>query len=262
MREVTREQVVTCLKTIGILPGDGLLIHSAVQFLGHPIGGIGMYLDAILDVIGQEGTIVVPTFSFSFAQSRRYDPQETPSEGMGVFSEYVRQHPEVRRTFHPMQSVAALGFHAEDLTDRDTLSAFDPGSAFERMLELNFKLLLLGAEARATSMFHYCEQRANVPYRYWKEFPGEIRIRNGWENRTYRMYVRDMEINPELTIDPVVKYLEHHDQWHAIQFNYGKVTTCLLTDFVVAVDIFLNVDPWSLVASYNERSLTVEERRP
>jgi aminoglycoside 3-N-acetyltransferase len=262
MHEVTREQVVSCLKSIGILQGDGLLIHSAVQYLGRPVGGVGMYLDAILAVIGQEGTIVVPTFSFSFSQSKRYDPKKTTSEGMGAFSEYVRQRPEARRTLHPMQSIAALGYYAKDLAVRDTPSAFDPGSAFERMLELNFKLLLLGAEPRATSMFHYCEQRAKVPYRYWKEFPGEIHTTNGWENRTYRMFVRDLEIKPELTIDPVVEYMEHLDQWQTTPLSYGKVMTCLLTDFVIAVDHFLNINPWSLVASYNERSLTHEESRP
>jgi aminoglycoside 3-N-acetyltransferase len=259
MHEVSQEQVIACLKSIGIHQGDGLLVHSAVQFLGKPVGGIGMYLDAIREVIGQRGTIVVPTFSFSFAQSGRFDPQATPSEGMGIFSEYVRQRPETRRTFHPMQSVAVIGRYANDLAERDTLSAFDPGSAFERMLELNFKLLLLGAEARATSMFHYSEQRAKVLYRYWKDFPGDIRTPSGWKKRTYRMFVRDLELKPELTIDPVVEYLMNLGQWHTIALNYGMLTTCLLTDFVTGVDHFLNADPWSLVASHNEHPLIREK---
>ncbi len=52
MQEVTRQQVTTCLKTLGIAPGDGLLVHSAVQFLGRPVGGLQMYLDAIQEAIG------------------------------------------------------------------------------------------------------------------------------------------------------------------------------------------------------------------
>ena len=128
---------------------------------------------------------------------------------MGVFSEFIRQVlPGARRTPHPMQSLAVLGHYATDLTNRDTLSAFDPGSAFERMLELDFKLLLLGADARAVSMFHYCEQRAKVPYRYWKDFTGEVITSTGWQTRTYRMFVRDLEIKPQLTLDPVVEDLE------------------------------------------------------
>ncbi len=121
-----------------------------------------------------QGTLVVPTFNFSFARGESYDPKVTPCEGMGAFSEYIRQHPKALRTPHPMQSLAIIGHSAEDLSGRDTASAFDPGSAFERMLELDFRLLLLGADIQAVSMVHYSEQRAAVPYRYWKDFTGKI----------------------------------------------------------------------------------------
>ena len=148
-----------------------------------------------------------------------------------------------------MQSLAVLGRYAEDLAIRDTLSAFDPGSAFERMVELDFKLLLLGADVRATSVFHYSEQRFNVPYRYWKDFHGLVQTKNGWEERTYRMFVRDLELNPQLTADPVQKLLIERNQWHSIVLNYGKIASCSLKDFIAAVDHFLSVDPWSLVTN-------------
>lgn len=136
MQIVTKEQIEDCLIRLGIQAGDGLLVHSAVQFLGHPEGGLGIYLEAIQNVIGKSGTLVVPTFNFSFAAGEPYDPAQTPSKGMGVFSEFIRLQPGAMRSQHPMQSIAAIGQFASDLTRRDTLSAFDPGSAFERMLEL------------------------------------------------------------------------------------------------------------------------------
>ena len=84
MREVTQAQVVDCLVKLGIQPADGLLVHSAVQFLGKPVGGsgtssVGMYLKAIQQVTGPQGTIAVPTFNFDFAQGAPYDPAATPS---------------------------------------------------------------------------------------------------------------------------------------------------------------------------------------
>ncbi len=249
MQEVRKEQVVHCLKTLGIQPGDGLLVHSAVQFLGRPVGGLQMYSEALQETLGPQGTLVVPTFNFAFAHGERYDPAETPSKDMGAFSEYVRRLPEVQRTPHPMQSIAAIGRYAGDLAGRDTLSAFDPGSAFERMLELDFKLLLLGADSRAVSMFHYCEQRQRVPYRYWKDFTGEVRTPDGWQTRTYRMYVRDLDLNPQLTLDPVVEWMQHRGEWRTAPLNYGWVTTCRLADFVAAADQFLSRDPWSLVTN-------------
>lgn len=249
MQEVTGQQVTTCLKALGIAPGDGLLVHSAVQFLGRPAGGLKMYLDAIQETIGPDGTLVVPTFNFGFARGEGYDPQSTSSQGMGAFSEFVRQLPQAQRTPHPLQSVAAVGRYANDLASRDTASAFDPGSAFERMLELDFKLLLLGADSRAVAMFHYCEQRAKVPYRYWKDFTGPVRTPSGWQTLTYRMFARNMELNPQLTLDPVVEYLQTQGQWRSQPLNYGQVTSCSLTDFVAAADKFLAEDPWSLVTN-------------
>ncbi len=249
MQKITCQQVIEALKTLGILQGDGLLIHSAVQFLGRPVGGVGMYLKAILAVIGPLGTLAVPTFNFGFAQGEPYDPLETPSKDMGAFSEYVRQQPEAKRTLHPMQSMAVIGRYAEDLARRDTPSAFDPGSAFERMLELDFKLLLLGADSQSVSMFHYCEQRAHVPYRYWKDFPGQVHTPEGWEPRTYRMFVRDLELKPQMTSTPVEALLRERGQWISLPLHYGQITVCRLADFVAAGDETLAADPWCLVTN-------------
>jgi aminoglycoside N3'-acetyltransferase len=252
MQEVTKEQVVHCLETIGICKDDGLLVHSAIQFLGRPAGGVAMYLEAILEVIGAQGTIAVPTFNFGFARGERYDPEHTPSQGMGAFSEYVRQLPQARRTTHPMQSLAVIGKHTQDLVARDTSAAFDPGSAFERMLELDFKLLLLGADVSAASIFHYSEHRHNVPYRYWKDFSGEVRTPDGWQTRTYRMFVRDLELNPVLTAEPVEVLLKERGRLQSVLLNYGQIGTCTLRDFLAAVDHFLAADPWSLVTNRPE----------
>lgn len=208
-----------------------------------------MYLEAIRVAIGESGSVVVPTFNFGFARGEPYDPQTTPSVGMGAFSEYVRKLPEARRTSHPMQSVAVIGRDAEDLAGRDTLSAFDPGSAFERMLELDFKLLLLGADETSISLTHICEQHAKVPYRYWKDFTGKVRTGNDWEERTYRMFVRDLDLNPVLTLERVMPRLQESGIWQACPLNYGLVSVCRCTDFVATVDQMLAEDPWVLVVN-------------
>jgi aminoglycoside 3-N-acetyltransferase len=249
MDDLSQDQLVRYLEELGLGTGDGLLVHSALQFLGRPQDGLSTYLNAIRQVIGLEGTIAVPTFNFDFAIEGRYDPWQTPSKDMGAFSEYIRQQPGALRTSHPMQSLAVLGNFAQDLTSRDTPSAFDPSSAFERMVELDFKLLLLGADVSSVSIFHYSEQRFQVPYRYWKDFHGQVHTAQGWQDRTYRMYVRDRQINPVLTADPVQEVLEKRGQWMSVSLNYGKIASCRLVDFVAAEDNFLAADPWSLVTN-------------
>ena len=249
MLEVTQEQIVNSLDSIGIIQGDSLLVHSAIQFLGRPVGGVGIYLHAIMDVIGPLGTLAVPTFNFGFAQGERYDPENTPAKGMGIFSEYVRKQPNSQRTSHPMQSLAVIGYHTKDLVTRDTPSAFESGSAFERILELDFKQLLLGADISASSIFHYSETRNNVPYRYWKDFSGEYKTSEGWQERIYRMFVRDLDLNPVLTAEPVEELLIKRSQWRSVKLNYGMIVSCSVRDFIAAVDHFLSDDPWSLVTN-------------
>ena len=251
MLKVNRDQVISTLESVGLKRGVGVMVHSALQFLGQPEGGIGMYFDALCDVLGigtGTGTLVVPTFNFGFAKGWPFDQASTPAEEMGVFPEYVRQQPGVRRSPHPMQSIAAVGYYANDLTGRDTSSAFDPGSAFERMVELDFKRLLMGADVRFTSIVHYPEQCMKVPYRYWKEFTGEVRlIGRPPEVRTYRMFARDLDLDPEVSSAPIQEVLEERGLWSSVTLNYGKLALCRFRDFVAVEEELLTKNPWALV---------------
>ncbi len=214
-----------------------------------------MYLQALLNLLGPMGTIAVPTFNFAFARGEDFDPETTPSLDMGVFSEFVRTRPDAKRTYHPMQSMAILGLHAEELARRDTPSAFDDDSAFGGMLNLGFKLLLLGAQVQAASLVHYSEQRAAVPYRYWKEFKGRVRVSGQWENRVYKMYARDLEMDPELILAPIREELIAQDKWAEKEVNFGAISLCAFSDFIVTTDELLAEDPWALVGNRAEIKL-------
>ena len=249
MNKVTKTQVAEVLQSLNIISGDGLLVHSALQFLGLPEGGPSMYFDALQSILGPQGTIAVPTFNFAFAKGEDYDPLTTPSVGMGAFSEYVRLHPDSLRTTHPLQSLSVIGKHAQDLAERDTHSAFEDGSAFDCMVELDFKLLLLGADIEASSIAHYSEQRTQVPYRYWKEFKGRILANEKWKTRTYRMFVRDLDLDPRLTGKPVQDFLESKGHLSKRPLNYGFISVCRIRNFIAATDEILAQDPWALVTN-------------
>ncbi len=249
MLETSPEQVLQTLQALDLQPGDGLLVHSALQFLGRPQGGPAMYLTCLQTVLGPQGTLAAPAFNFGFAKGLPFDPANTPSQGMGILSETIRTAPNAYRTPHPLQSLALLGKHAQALSTCDTLGAFDDDSAFARLLELDFKLLLLGADIQAASMVHYSEQRAAVPYRYWKDFTGLVRTPDGWQQRTYRMFARDLTLNPQLVLRPIQNLLEQRQQWRSVPLGYGQVCSCRLQDFVNATDELLRQDPWILVSN-------------
>ncbi|MBN1267939.1 MAG: AAC(3) family N-acetyltransferase [Anaerolineales bacterium] len=247
MKTVTLDQVKSCLQQLPIHEGDGLLVHSALQFLGKPDPGPEIFFKALMNGIGQTGTLVVPTFNFDFCKGEPFNRAETPSDGMGVFAELVRRHPQACRTAHPMQSIAVIGHHHKDLCRRDTPGAFDDGSAFERMLELDFKLLLLGAPVQSASIVHYVEQRHPVPYRYWKSFPGIIVEGKSSREAEYRMFVRDEAIQPELVLAPIEEVLREEELWQEQPLNYGRIAVCSLLDFVSVTARLLRKDPWALI---------------
>jgi len=247
MKTVSFKDVRSCLQQLPVEPGDGLLVHSALQFLGKPGPGPQIYLDALLETIGEQGTLAVPTFNFAFCTGEVFNRAATPSSGMGVFSELVRMHPAACRTPHPMQSLAVIGRHRTDLCRRDTPGAFDDGSAFERMLELDFKLLLLGAPVQSASIVHYVEQRHPVPYRYWKTFPGTVVDGETSRQAEYRMFVRDEAVQPELVLAPIEDELKRDGLWYEQPLNYGRIAVCSLLDFTADTARLLRRDPWALI---------------
>jgi aminoglycoside N3'-acetyltransferase len=252
---LTRVDLDAALQAVGVRAGDGLLIHSAMHPLGKPEGGLEMVLRALKDAVGLDGTLVVPAFNFGFARGEDYDPYATPSKDMGAFAEYTRVQDKVLRTMHPLQSVAVWGEHAVEFSGLDTCSAFDDGSVFDRMLQLDFKLLLLGADIQAASIVHYSEQRAEVPYRYWKDFTGKVKHNGQWFTKTYPMFVRDMDVKPELRLAPIQTALEAKGEWRSAPLNYGKVAACSLRAFVATTDELLTADPWALVANKPEKAV-------
>lgn len=269
MREVTSDQVAQILAVLGMVEGQGVIVHSALQFLGRPSQGPLTYLKALSQVLNfpvpslgishqvelATGTLAVPTFNFAFARGEAFNSQETPAEGMGVFSEYVRRLPESRRSRHPLQSLAAIGADANRLCELDTPGAFDAGSAFDFTLDRDYGILLLGCDIQAVSLLHYSEQRAAVPYRSWKDFSGEIVMEGRLTKQTYRMYARDLDLNPHLEIYAIQELLEKRGQWRQAAINYGQVVLFKARHFVHAANELLQQDPWIFVTNRPAESL-------
>ena len=179
-------QLAACLKTLGVAKGDCLFIHAGLKSLGkftpQKEGDVlGALLGVFLDAVGENGTVVVPTFNFGFCKGQPFDRQNTPGEGMGAFSEYVRRNPSALRSRHPFQCVAAIGKLAVEIANAQGISAFSSGSAFDLMLNWRCRILFFGVNFVETFV-HVAEERANVPYRFWKTFTADY-IDEGVPNR-------------------------------------------------------------------------------
>ncbi|MHB9036851.1 MAG: AAC(3) family N-acetyltransferase [Armatimonadota bacterium] len=158
---VTRQEIETGLKKIGLAKGDVVVVHGSLSSFGNGKGGAETVVDALLDVIGSEGTLVVPTYTYGLDV---YDPEESPSV-VGAISEAVRKHPNALRSLHPTHSVAAIGRLADVITEgHQNVHAFARGSALFKVLQARGKILQLGATQTSNSMIHVAEEISNLPY--------------------------------------------------------------------------------------------------
>ena len=177
-----RSQLAQAIRHVGVKRGDVVFSHSNIGFFGFPEEGrtpedmFCTVLGAFTDVLTDEGTLVVPTFTYSFCKGEPFDPDSTPST-CGIFSEMVRKHPEAHRSNDPIFSVAALGRLAEQLTSDVPAECFGSGSFWERFIENNGIVCNLNLDSGST-LVHYIEQCLSVPYRYKKLFTGEF-VRDG-----------------------------------------------------------------------------------
>jgi aminoglycoside 3-N-acetyltransferase len=258
MKRYSKTNFHDSLIQIGITKGDILFVQSSLLSLGL-IKSIEInsqpteILKILLDIVGKEGTIAAPTFNFDFCNGIPFSKLRTPSKKMGVFSEVVRNHPDAQRSSHPMQSIAAIGYHAQAITANDTMSAFSENGSFDIMTRLNAKLLFLGASIQSTALIHMVEEQLKVPYRYWKEFNGFYSIGNEPAlMKTYKLYVRSEILKPVLSLNFLGELLQNEGKMRSVNVGTGKISSILFDDFLNVATFMVSQDPFRLLGNRNE----------
>lgn len=183
MSDYTAQDLSTAIRACGATPGRVLFCHSNIGYFGRPEGVASladlnaMVTRCLLEAVGQDGTLVVPTFSYSFGSDKPekvFDPATTASV-CGALSEHIRTLPEARRNLDPMFSVAAIGPQAEALTGDTGQECFGEDSFWRRFLDADGLVLNLNFDAGSTFL-HFVERRLGVPYRSDLTMSGEIAV--------------------------------------------------------------------------------------
>jgi len=180
----TRGTLAADLTALGVRPGETVLVHSSLRSLGWVCGGAVAVVQALLDVLGPSGTLVVPTQTMGNSDpslwSRPpvprewwpairetmpgYDPRFTPSVGLGVVAELVRTWPGSVRSNHPQASFAAVGPAAPALMAVHRLdSHLGEDSPLAALESAGARVLLLGVGFDSCTAFHLAEYRTPSP---------------------------------------------------------------------------------------------------
>lgn len=179
---VLKNDIVNALKEVGVNEGQNIMVHTSLSSLGFVCGGPQIVIEALLDTVGEEGTIMMPTQSWKnldpstgvhweepeeWWQTIRdnwpaYDKDITPTNTMGAVAEMFRKWPGAIRSDHPARSVAAYGKNASYLTkDHDLSNIFGEGSPIAKLYELDGYVLLIGVDYDKNTSIHLADVRAN-----------------------------------------------------------------------------------------------------
>jgi aminoglycoside N3'-acetyltransferase len=132
-------------------------------------------IEAFLEVLGPEGTLLMPTFTQSaiycdgeWITSKAYRPFHLAKSEVwvGKIPATFCQRPGVLRSVHPTHSVSGCGPLAEACLSehRETDPPTGRRSPFGKLVDFGGKMTWFGADLATATFFHFLEDEVNLPY--------------------------------------------------------------------------------------------------
>lgn len=213
---------------MGLPRGSTVCVHSALGALGFVEGGPRTIVEALVDAVGKEGCIVMPSYP-TLGSTAKYletnpvfDVRQTPSK-VGSLTELFRTWPGALRSAHPTNPLAAWGDGAETLL-RDhelSLTPYGDETPFGRMARMEASYILM-IETPILSLLHHLQERVNFPNYL---LPGERDATIiDWEGR--RRVVRTRLLRPKIPYYIAVPPQSGHGEpdW-AILHDFALIAT-------------------------------------
>lgn len=165
-------ELEAALRAVGIEAGDTVMLHAAFSMSGFR-GSPKDLADVFLKTIGPTGNLLMVSMPYSSStydylqEKKPFDLRKTPSH-MGMVSESFRRREGVLRSFNPAHPVLAFGPKAEWIVadHENCLLSCGPGSPFEKLLQLEGKIVVFHVRYPTITFVHYAEHMVEkmVPF--------------------------------------------------------------------------------------------------
>jgi aminoglycoside 3-N-acetyltransferase len=251
--DYTKADLKAALDSLPLEKGEVVFCHSNLGFFGRAEGVSNasdlceMFFDCIMERLGANGTLCVPTFTYSFPMGEVFDVVQTPSK-MGAFAEWVRVicHRDGSRSFDPCYSIAAVGDDADALTDELAENSFDAvASFFARFRAWQGKILNLNFDAGSTFV-HWVEREFDVPYRFDKTFRGDVHCYEvKWTTRS-TIWVRYLDDALEARFEAFDAIARERGMFHTAKLGRGEMGVISAADTYGLIEETLPSRPWFL----------------
>lgn len=170
------------LSDLGVSSGMTILVDSSLSAMKrYIVGGAPTVVLALEQLIGEQGTLVMPTHTTDLSdpamwqkppvpeswwsiireEMPAFQPDLTPTYGMGAIVECFRKQTETIRSNHPQVSFAARGPEASTIVANHSLSyGLGEQSPLARIYDGEGWVLLLGVQYDKNTSLHLAEYRA------------------------------------------------------------------------------------------------------
>ena len=215
-----KDSLKSQLQQLGIKDGDAIIVHSSLKSLGWIAGGPQAVVEALMETVSPEGTIIMPSQSAdnsdpvywmqppvpeNWHQSIRdhlpaFDPHLSELRGMGKIAECFHRHPDTIRSPHPTHSFMSWGKHAAQwMSEQPIEDSFGKKSPLAKMMQADVKILLIGVGFDTCTALHYAEFMQEQPLTSPQGAAVLIDGKRVWQ--TYDCIDMDSDRFPELVKD-------------------------------------------------------------
>lgn len=167
----TKEVLKNDLKNMGLDGTETIMIHSSMKAIGEVEGGADTVVDAFMEFFG-EGLLLLPTHTWAQMNKEyaTFDPATEPA-CVGILPNIFRQREGVVRSLHPTHSIAAYGKNATEYIkgEENATTPCSPGGCWDRLREVNGKILLLGVTHGRNTFIHSVDEALQVQDRLTDE---------------------------------------------------------------------------------------------
>jgi aminoglycoside 3-N-acetyltransferase len=164
---VRHSELTKVFLDLGIDAGSRLIVHSSLSSFGFVEGGASGVIDALLEVIGPDGLLLMPSFNhgrpFEDGGPGHYDPRATATTNGRIPDVFWRRQ-DVARTLNPTHAFAAWGPDAERYTaDHHRTLTMGPDSPLGTLQRQGGYGLLLGVGYNRNTFHHVVEMTTKAP---------------------------------------------------------------------------------------------------
>lgn len=239
---LVKDDFIHALKQVGVRDGQTIMVHTSLSSLGFVCGGAQTVIEALIECVGENGTLMMPSQSWKNLDPETgvhweepkewwpvirehwpaYNKDITPTNTMGAVAEMFRKWPGALRSDHPARSVAALGKQAEYLTvNHDLSNIFGEGSPIGKLYELDGYVLLIGVGYDKNTSLHLADVRAEYPGKHDTIEHSAVMVVGKREWKAYQTLYVDGEDFEEIGAAFEIQY-------KPVRVSLGNSSICLM----------------------------------